>query len=100
MERNKLNQLKTSLTKIYNKKIYTAIATGLINMFNFNVNAKFELSNHADFEQSLLYIDQINPKKILTYGKNKNIFANNLLKLKYNASPYEPLMRNKILNKN
>ncbi|MCL4383634.1 MAG: MBL fold metallo-hydrolase [Candidatus Marsarchaeota archaeon] len=85
---NKLKELKINLTKIYNKRIYSAVATGMVNVFNFNVDAKFELSNHADFEQSVSYIEHINPKKIFTYGKNKEIFANNLSKLNYTATPF------------
>ncbi|MCL4380999.1 MAG: hypothetical protein M1331_00515 [Candidatus Marsarchaeota archaeon] len=89
VELGRLSSLKTELAKAYKKRAYTAVASGLVKTIEFNSDAVFELSNHADFEQSIKYIEMVAPKKIFTYGANKGIFAKNLAKLGYNASPFE-----------
>jgi len=83
-----LFDLKQMLKKFYTKPILTAVATGFAKTMKFNVDAQFALSDHADFWQALKYIDSVNPKKIITYGNNKDIFAKYLLKYKYNVSSF------------
>ena len=73
----------------HRKRVYTSTATGFAKSFRFNVDAQFCLSDHADFRQSLEYIDAVSPKKIYTYGPNRDIFAANLSALGYNAEPYQ-----------
>ncbi|MEM0154941.1 MAG: hypothetical protein QW814_03865 [Methanothrix sp.] len=73
----------------HKKRVYTSIATGFAKSFRFNVDAQFCLSDHADFKQSIEYIDAVSPKKIYTYGSNRGIFAKNLSKIGYDAVPYE-----------
>ena len=96
VELGKLSSLKIELTKAYKKKVYTAVASGLTKIMEFNSDATFELSNHADFEQSIEYINRVAPKKIFTYGMNKEAFARNLTKLGYNALPFESNELNKV----
>ncbi len=96
VELGRLNSLKIELTKAYKKRAYTAVASGLTKIMKFNSDATFELSNHADFEQSIEYIERVAPKKIFTYGTNKDRFARNLAKLGYNASPFESNELNKV----
>jgi len=72
----------------HKKRVYTATATGFSKSFRFNVDAQFCLSDHADFKQSIEYIDAVSPKKVYTYGSNKEVFARNLSQLGYKAEPY------------
>lgn len=69
------------------KRVFTAVATGLSNMFKFDVDVQFALSDHADFVQAREYIDACNPKLVFTRGPNAGVFARNLSLLGYNAKP-------------
>ncbi len=72
----------------HKKRVYTAVATGFAKSFRFNVDAQFCLSDHADFKQSIDYINSVSPKKIYTYGQNRLEFARNLAGYNYDAEPY------------
>ncbi|EQD56253.1 hypothetical protein B2A_05350, partial [mine drainage metagenome] len=72
----------------HKKRVYTATATGFAKSFRFNVDAQFCLSDHADFKQSIEYIDAVSPKKVYTYGGNREVFARNLCKMGYEAEAY------------
>ncbi len=82
------DNLASAVGYAHRKRVYTAIATGFAKSFRFNVDAQFGLSDHADFKQSTDYIDAVSPKKIYTYGSNKEVFAKNLSREGYNAEPY------------
>jgi putative mRNA 3-end processing factor len=83
-----LMTLKYGLEVAHNKKVYTAMATGFSKIFRFNTDAQFSLSDHADFKQSVDYIEATRAKKILTYGPNGGSFANNLRQEGYQAMPF------------
>ena len=82
------DNLASAMAYAHNKRVYTAIATGFAKSFRFNVDAQFALSDHADFKQSIEYIDAVSPKKIYTYGSNREAFAKNLKRHGYDAEPY------------
>ena len=83
-----LMQLKYGLELSHNKKVYTAMATGFAKIFKFNTDAQFALSDHADFQQSVDYIEATRAKKVLTYGPNAASFARNLSKEGYDSMPF------------
>lgn len=80
--------LKAGLERAHNKKVYTAMATGFAKMFRFNTDAQFALSDHADFHQSVEYIEATKAKKVFTYGHNATSFARNLAKEGYDSEPF------------
>ncbi len=88
VESHKLDDLAVMLSKVHRKRVYRAVATGFANVFRFNTDVQFSLSDHADFRQGTYYIEAANPKRILTYGSNAEVFANNLSRKGYNAEPF------------
>lgn len=86
-EMSKLNQLQEKLAAEYSRRVFTAVATGLAKSFRFGTDVQFALSDHADFAQSVDYINACNPKLILTFGKRADVFAKNLSLKGYNARP-------------
>ena len=80
-----LLSLKAGLEFAHSRKVYTAVATGFAKIFGFNTDAQFPLSDHADFKQSVEYIEATGAKKILTYGPNAPSFARNLCKEGYDS---------------
>lgn len=87
-ETRALQELKHMLEIAYNKKVFTAVATGFAKIFRFDTDEQFALSDHADFTQSVDYINATNAKKIYTYGHSADKFAANLAKIGYNARPF------------
>jgi Cft2 family RNA processing exonuclease len=87
-ETRNLAALKYGLELAHNKTVYTAVATGFAKIFRFNVDGQFPLSDHADFEQSVEYIEATGAKKVLTYGPNAASFAKNLSKEGYDSIPF------------
>ncbi|MGC8670024.1 MAG: hypothetical protein ACP5TL_02635 [Candidatus Micrarchaeia archaeon] len=87
-EQRNINELAYMLENVYGKKFYTAMVTGFASFIHFNTDAQFSLSDHADFAQSIDYINEVNPKIVLTYGHNAEKFAINLSKLGYTAQPF------------
>ncbi len=83
-----LNNMKVTLSELYNKKVYTAVATGFAKMMKFNTDVQFPLSDHADFKQCMDYINATGAKKVYTYGSNKLDLASALLEKGYDAMPY------------
>lgn len=87
-EIHKLDDLAQMLSRVHGKRVFRAVATGFAKMFRFNTDVQFPLSDHADFRQSVHYIEAANPKRILTYGSNAAVFARNLARQGYNAEPF------------
>lgn len=83
-----LAPLSSSLSGIYNKAVSTAVVTGWSKVFRFDTDMQFPFSDHADFKQSLDYINATGAKSIYTYGPNSGRFAENLQKLGYDATPF------------
>lgn len=83
-----LTPLKASLSGIHNKQVSTAVVTGWSKVFRFDTDMQFPFSDHADFKQSLDYINATGAKSIYTYGPNSGRFAENLQKLGHDAAPF------------
>jgi putative mRNA 3-end processing factor len=88
VETHRLDEVASRISKGTGKRVFRASATGFAKFFRFNTDVQFPLSDHADFRQSLDYIEAAHPKKILTYGSNSEIFAQNLSRAGYNAEPF------------
>lgn len=83
-----LSNMSVTIGELYNKKVYTAVATGFAKMMKFNTDIQFPLSDHADFKQCTEYIDATGAKKVYTYGSNKLDLASALVDKGYDAIPY------------
>ena len=88
-ETRDLQSLKAHLQMAHGKKVFVAVATGFAKVFRFNVDEQFPLSDHADFNQSVDYIEATKAKEVLTYGPDAASFARNLGAEGYNALPFE-----------
>ncbi len=88
VENSILNTMAAALSELYNKRIYTAVATGFAKMMTFNTDVQFPLSDHADFRQCMDYINETGARKVLTYGPNRLALAENLVEKGYDAMPY------------
>lgn len=82
-----MRKIHSDLSRIHGKRVYTVVATGFSKIFKFNTDAQFCISDHADMDQSIDYINMTNAKKVLTYGKQAEKFANIISKHGINASP-------------
>ncbi len=87
-DKRPLHELKSMMSSAYGKDVFTAVATGMVGRVAFDAEARFVLSDHADFYQSTEYIDATCAKKVLTYGPNSAEFASNLKKHGYDASSF------------
>ena len=83
-------ELASRLSGAYNKRVYTAVASGFAKNFHMGSYAQFPLSDHADFKQALEYISACSPSKIYTKGSRQNasVFAKNLAKNGHNAEVF------------
>ncbi|MGC8623297.1 MAG: hypothetical protein ACP5TK_01335 [Candidatus Micrarchaeia archaeon] len=86
---NNIKYAAERLAEKYNTKVYTAIATGLAKSIRFGTDVQFALSDHADFRQTVKYIDEGNFKYVFTKGKNAEILAYYLRKAGYDAEAME-----------
>ena len=93
VEPSKLKAAKEEITSKSNGRVFTAVASGLARMFRFDTDVQFALSDHADFDQAVEYINACSPKIVFTLGKNANIFAKNLVLRGYDARPIEHASR-------
>lgn len=83
-----LQSLGVGLQIAHNRRVFTAVATGWAKSFRFDTDAQFPFSDHADFLQSVDYIEATGAKEILTYGSSAEHFAKNLRCLGYNATSF------------
>jgi len=85
---NKVNwELAVNLSKLYKKSVYTGVATGWATRVRFPVDKAFPLSDHADFEQILEYIERADPRRVYCTHGNDERLALELKKLGVNAVP-------------
>lgn len=84
---NNMRKLNGRLSIVHEKPIFTAVATGFSKIFNFNTDAQFCISDHADVKQSIDYISMTNAKKVFTYGKGAKLFAKIIKDKGFNANP-------------
>lgn len=89
-EPSRLAEMAYNLGRIHRKRVYTAVATGFASVFQLGTDAQFSLSDHADFKQSIDYIEECSPKAIYTRGPEESAkcFAANLREEGYNASQF------------
>ncbi|HIQ10050.1 MAG TPA: hypothetical protein EYH23_00840 [Euryarchaeota archaeon] len=52
----------------------------------------FRLSSHADFVQTIRYVDAVEPKAVITYGRNAHRLATVLRGMGYDAQPLDRLI--------
>ncbi len=71
------------------KTAFTAVATGFARFQKFRADVQFTLSDHADFKQTLDYVEQCGPKSIFTYGPNADILAKNLRAYGHDAREFD-----------
>jgi Cft2 family RNA processing exonuclease len=76
------------LASLIGAKVFTGVATGFAKSFRFDTDVQFALSDHADFVQSVDYINATGAKTVLTYGKGATAFAANLCIAGFNAKPF------------
>ncbi|MDE1761718.1 MAG: hypothetical protein KGH78_00805 [Candidatus Micrarchaeota archaeon] len=93
VETQRLRELAGRLSAVYNKRVYTAVATGWAKCFKFDTDVQFALSDHADFGQALDYLQMANPKLVYAVGKESRMMAKSLEKHGYNAAPLEADLR-------
>ncbi len=86
---HKLGRAAQRIASLYNKRVFTAVATGFAKIFNMGTDMQFPLSDHADFGQAVEYIERCNPKIIYTHGSNESavVFASHLKRRGYRAQP-------------
>ncbi len=88
-EARDLQTMRAGLGMAHSKIVFTAVATGFAKVFRFNTDAQFPLSDHADFAQSMQYIDDTGAKEVVTYGSNAETFAKNLSRQGHNAVSFQ-----------
>ncbi len=88
VENHLLGSMRVALAELYNRPVYTAVATGFAKMIKFDVDVQFPLSDHADFMQCMDYIDATAAKKVMTYGPNRLDLAAELSNSGYDALPF------------
>lgn len=86
-ESRQLQRLAAMLSRIHGRDVYTAMATGFASVMDFSTDMQFSLSDHADFPQSIEYIQASGASNIYSYGPNAIEFAKNLGRLGYDAAP-------------
>ncbi|MFH0817406.1 MAG: MBL fold metallo-hydrolase [Candidatus Micrarchaeota archaeon] len=85
------NNLVLGLESAYGKRVYTALATGwALKGWGF-ADRVFPLSDHADFEDILSYVNQSSPKKIFCCHGNERVLARVLKEKGYDAMPVREL---------
>lgn len=93
VETSRLDEVAIKIQGESNRKVLRGVATGFAKMFKFDTEVQFPLSDHADFAQTLEYLQGCKPKLVYTRGSGSRVFAHNLSKFGYNASPFDNGMR-------
>ncbi len=88
VDSSEIKDLAYLLAKYRGANVATAVASGWAKIFKFRADAQFPLSDHADFSQSIDYIEATGAKKIVTYGGSQRLFAANLRAKGYDAVPF------------
>lgn len=75
----------SKLEEVYNRKVVCAVASGWALRYAYSADRAFPLSDHADFNQLLEYVERSSPKKIYcTHGETVR-FASELRRRGYDA---------------
>lgn len=75
------------LARLQGIPVYTAIASGFAKVWKMGTDMQFVISDHADFNQSLDYIEATGAAHVYTYGASSRLFAENLSEEGYDAEP-------------
>ena len=76
VEGDRLDDLAAMMSKLNGRRVYRASRDRLgINIQVQHRCAVPGLATDVDFRQSVYYIEAANPKRVLTYGSNSEIFA-------------------------
>jgi putative mRNA 3-end processing factor len=97
-EARDVGALAARLEVVHGRKVHTAIATGLIKEFGFSAEGQFPLSSHADFQQTVEYLDRVRPETVLTYGRDRELMARNLTSAGIGAEPFHDIGSVDVLN--
>ncbi len=73
-------ELACKLASVYEKKISTALATGWANKRMFDVDEVFPISDHADFEEILEYVEESKAKEVICCHGNEDNLSRELRK--------------------
>jgi len=75
----------SKLEEIYNRKVFCAVASGWALRFAYSADRSFPLSDHADFNQLIEYVERSSPRKIYcTHGETVRL-ASELRRRGYDA---------------
>lgn len=88
VEAGKLREAAAAVSAAHSKRVYTASATGFAKLYRMGTDVQFPLSDHADFWQSVDYLNAVSPSLVLTYGGSQDVFAENLTKVGFKAMPF------------
>lgn len=79
--------LSARLSSLYGKKFFSALATGWGMRYAFPVNKVFSISDHADFNEIVSYVEQATPKQVLCCHGNEERLSHALREKGFNARP-------------
>lgn len=79
------------LSYAHNREVLCAVASGQFLMRPMSIDKGFMLSDHADFNDILTYIEQARPKQIFCAHGNETQLSKELRKRGHNAMPYSYL---------
>ncbi len=79
------------LSYAHNREVLCAVASGQVLMRPMSIDKGFLLSDHADFNDILNYVEQADPKQIFCAHGDGNVLSKELRKRGYNAMPYSYL---------
>ncbi len=84
-------EMRSRLSNAWGKRVFTGVASGFAKLLNMGTDVQFCLSDHADFKQSVEYIEACSPRLIYTYGKGSGpaLMAQGLRAEGYNAHPFK-----------
>ena len=87
VEQSRFNSVAEEASAKSGRRVFTAVASGWAQVFKFDTDVQFALSDHADFSQAMEYINASGAKIVFTFGSNAKIFAQNLARRGYDARP-------------
>lgn len=86
-----------AMTRVYKKRIKTAVATGWSLLNKFSQHKQFCLSDHADYNQLMQYVKESEAKNVYTMHGYSRELASELKKIGVNAKAIEENQCQKIL---
>ncbi len=84
-----------ALGEFYACDVKSAVATGWAQNERFSADKAFCLSDHCDFRDSLEFVRQVSPRRVITTHGFEKEFARELKKRGFNAEPLSALSQKK-----